>query len=798
MENNFIGYKLIIAEKPSVARDIARVIGANNKKDGYLEGNGYLVSSAFGHLIELAEPHHYDEKLKEWSMSTLPFLPDKFQYQVNKSSAKQFYLLKSLMNRNDVLSLINAGDAGREGELIQHLILMLSGCKKPVERLWISCFTDKDIKEGFKNLKPSSDYQNLREAAHARQKSDWMVGINCSRAYTVKANSNGRRDVFSIGRVQTPTLALIVRRGDEIDKFVPQQYYQIIATFNTHNGTYNGTWTSEDGKTNRLDKKEKADAIVSKVINKQGIIQKLDKKLVRERPPLLYDLTLLQREANHKYGLTARETLEAAQSLYEAGFLSYPRTSSQHLSTSLALEIKDNLRACNIEPYKKFVTEILSKQIKLTTRHVDDKKISDHHALLPTSKSADMSTLSDKEKKIYDLVVRRFLSIFYPDAEIEETTITTKVMDEIFLTKGKVTLNPGWKVVEVSVSKEQKAEANHNEDPENEQINLPQVQGNQIVETIQAKNLEKWTKPPSYYTEATLLAAMEGAGKEIEDEKLRLVMKECGLGRPAIRDSIIETLIKQEYIVREKKNLKATAKGVSLIKLLPCELLKSPEMTANWEQKLNAIEKGNYSSSTFLLEIKTMVKEVVGEISKSDIASKLESIYEASGEDIACPKCLIEKRKGVLLERKGQYGAFLGCSLGKDTCGYLSNIPKTQKQQKALLESRCPNCNGAMKLYLPKEKDKSPALFCIKEGCKGALWFNEKGGLNAPSANASNGNGSNANPKPTQETGQPCVKCGAPTVKRSFVSKQGKKGQFWSCSNWKREGGCDASPVWIN
>ncbi len=808
-----MGYKLVIAEKPSVGREIAKVLGANNKKDGYLEGNGYLVSWAIGHLIELAEPHHYDERLKEWSLSTLPFIPDKFKYQVNKSTAKQFNVLKSLINNNEVKSLINAGDCAREGQLIQDLIFLVTGCKKPIERLWISSLTEKDIREGFNNLKPNSYYDGLTQAAHARQKSDWICGINASRIYTIKASANGRRDVYSLGRVQTPTLALIVDREEEITNFVPQQYYQVLGTFNTGNiatnsngdNSYNGIWTSNDGKINRLDKQEEANRIVSKVQAQKGVIDKLEKKLVKEKPPLLYDLTSLQRAANTKYGLTANQTLEIAQSLYEMQVLSYPRTSSQYLSTNLAQQIQENLNACNVAPYKPFVAQILSSQIRLTTRHVNDSKVTDHYAIIPTNKSLDFNTLDDKQQKVYDLVVRRFLSIFYPDAEIEHTTVTTKVLDEIFITKGKVIIKPGWQVVEsVSNSKDAKEakdpkdETTKAEADELQEANLPQLQEKQTVKTIKAEVLSKWTKPPSRYTEAAILGAMECAGKEIEDEKLRQAMKDCGLGTPATRASIIETLLKHDYIFREKKSLKPSAKGISLIKLLPCELLKSAELTASWEQKLNAIEKGNYSSATFLAEIGTMIKQVVAEISKTDIASKLENIYEASGENIPCPKCLIEKRKGILLERKGQYGTFLACSLNKDTCGYLSNIPKTQKQQKALLESRCPNCNGAMKLYLPKEKDKSPALFCIKEGCKGALWFNEKGGLNAPSANASNGNGSNANPKPTQETGQPCVKCGAPTVKRSFVSKQGKKGQFWSCSNWKREGGCDASPVWIN
>ncbi len=807
-----MSYKLVIAEKPSVGREIAKVLGASDQKGGYFQGNGYLVSWAIGHLVELAEPHHYDEKLKEWSMDTLPFIPSKFKYQVNKSTAQQFNLLKSLINKPEVTSLITSTDAGREGQLIAELIYLACNCKKPIERLWISSLTEKDIRDGFNNLKPNSYYDGLTQAAHCRQKSDWIIGINTSRCFTLKANNGGR---YSLGRVQTPTLALLVNREEEITNFVPQQYYQVLGTFNTSNtannsngdnSSYNGIWTSSDGKISRLEKEQDAKAIAQKVQGQKGVVDKLEKKLVKEKPPLLFDLTSLQRAANVKYGLTANQTLDIAQSLYEMQVLSYPRTSSQHLSTNLAKEIKNNLNACNVAPYKPFVAQILSSQIKLTSRHINDAKITDHHAIIPTTKSVDINTLDDKQQKVYDLVVRRFLSMFYPEAEIEHTTVTTKVLDEIFISKGRVIIKPGWQVVEVAsnssntsntteakASKDNKKtddETTKAEGDEQEQA-LPQLQEKQPVKTTKAEVLSKWTKPPSRYTDASLLGAMECAGKEIEDEKLRQAMKDCGLGTPATRASIIELLLKKDYVLRDKKILRPTGKGISLIKLLPCELLKSAELTANWEQKLNQMEKGNYSSGTFLAEISTMIKGVVKEICEADITSKLEEMLKDSGEILPCPKCLIEKRQGVLTQRKGKTGNFLACSLGRDRCGYISNIPKTVKQQKALLSSKCPNCAGAMKLYLPKEKEKSAGLFCIKEDCKGALWFDDKGNVKAPSPNG------NTNTKATQETGPACTKCGTPTVKRSYVSKKGKKGSFWGCINYKKTG-CDAEPIWIN
>jgi DNA topoisomerase-3 len=803
-----MNYKLIIAEKPSVGREIAKVLGANNKKDGYFEGNGYLVSWAIGHLIELAEPHHYDERLKEWSISTLPFIPDRFKYQVNKSTSQQFNVLKSLINRNDVISLINAGDCAREGQLIQELIFLVTGCKKPIERLWISSLTEKDIKNGFANLKPNSDYKGLTEAAHCRQQSDFLTGINGTRIFSLKASENntGKREVFSLGRVQTPVLAIIVGREDEINNFTPTEYFQILGTFASNKGNYQGLWANNEGK-NQVDEQAKANTIAAKVNGQTGIVEKVETKVVKEKPPLLFDLTSLQRVANNKYGFTAQDTLEIAQALYEAKYITYPRTSSQHLSNTIAQEIKSHLMGCNVAPYQQFVSQILGSQIRLTTRHINDSKISDHHALIPTTNQVDFSTLKDEEKKIYDLIARRFLAMFYPDAEIERTVITTNIVNEIFLTKGSRVLNPGWQVVEVPANsktgkdKEEQAKAksdNTTDEFDEEQANLPPVQEKQPVKTIKAEVLSKWTKAPPRYTDSSLLSTMEGAGREIDDEKLRQAIKDKGLGTPATRAGIIELLIEKAYVTREKKTFKPTTKGICLINLLPNQLLKSPQLTAEWEEKLIGIEKGNYSAAKFMDEVKVMVRQIVKDIANSDIGSQIADEMEESGENIPCGKCLAEGKKGVLTIIRSQKGSFLVCSLGKEKCGYLSAVPRNKKQAKALVSSRCPNCNGAMRLYQPKEKDKSAALFCIKEGCKGALWFNEKGSLNAPSANASNGNGSNANPKPTQETGQPCVKCGAPTVKRSFVSKQGKKGQFWSCSNWKREGGCDASPVWIN
>jgi DNA topoisomerase-3 len=836
--------KLIIAEKPSLARDIASALGVNGKRDGYIEGKDYIVTWCIGHLVELANPEVYDEKLKSWSLSTLPFIPETFKYSVNSNTSAQFNVIKKLVNDSRVSSLINCCDAGREGELIFHLVYLMTGSKKPVERLWISSLTKDDILKGFSNLKGANHYSGLRDSAHARQRADWLIGLNITRAFTIKArnnsNFNGKSELYSVGRVQTPTLAFIVGRENEINNFVPEKFYQVQATFDSTVGTYQGLWVGTDGF--RIAEEKEAKAIANKVINQQGVIDKVDKKLVKEKSPLLHDLTSLQRVANTKYGLTADQTLKIAQSLYESKLITYPRTSSQYLSTSVANEISEHLGACDNGVYSQFVSQIKSSKtgVKLTSRHVQNDKITDHHAIIPTKLKADLSKLEDEQRKVYDLIVRRFLAAFYPESEIEQTTVFTIVLGEKFVSKGKVILNPGWRVVESpeamanvsnspggsgkSKSKSSNPEQSQQEDEDKDKL-LPPLKQHQVVETRQADVLEKWTKPPSRYTEATLLASMETAGKDIADDVLKQVMKDQGLGTPATRASVIETLISREYIFRDKKTLKPTEKGKLLIELLPSTLLKSAKLTAEWEQKLAEMAKGNYSLQAFMDEIKEKTAELVREVTIANIAgvagannanaaNSTNGVKDKQGEQdketqqgqdgLICPNCVIEKRNGCLVERTGQYGNFLCCSMGKDICGYISNVPKNQKQRKALVESRCPNCQGSTKLYLPKEKDKSAALFCIKEGCKGVLWFNDKGGLVAPksnniSTNTNDGNAGNVYEAGSKEqSGEACIKCGSITIKRSFKRKDGKVGYFWGCSNWKKSGGCDAAPVWIN
>lgn len=872
--------KLIIAEKPSLARDIAQALGVTQKRDGYIEGNNYMVTWCIGHLVELANPEVYDEKLKQWSFSTLPFIPDSFKYTVNSQTSKQFNIIKDLSNNPKIQSLINCADAGREGELIFHLVYLLTGCKKPVERLWISSLTKDEILKGFSNLKPAAHYAGLRDSAHARQRSDWLIGLNITRAFTLRLRSfkniigdgnSGKSELYSVGRVQTPTLAFIVNRENEINNFVPEKFYQVLATFDSTVGTYQGLWVGPDGF--RIAEEKQAKAIVDKVLGQDGIIEKVDKKLVKEKSPLLHDLTSLQRVANTKYGLTADQTLKIAQSLYESKLITYPRTSSQYLSTSVANEIDEHLEACNVGIYSQFVNQIKSQKIgvKLTSRHVQNDKVTDHHAIIPTKLKADLSSLDNDQRKVYDLVLRRFLAAFFPESEIEQTTVFTIVLGERFVSKGKVIINPGWRVVESSEAlssdssgsstskskskgkgkdKSSNPEDSQQEDEDKDKL-LPPLKQNQSVKTTLAEVLEKWTKPPSRYTEATLLSAMETAGKDIADDVLRQIMKDQGLGTPATRANTIETLISREYIFRDKKSLKPTHKGKLLIELLPSPLLKSAKLTAEWEQKLAEMAKGSYSLQAFMEEIKQATRELVKEVVTSNIADspflsrmKDEQQKEGKGsqsqeaeEGLICPNCVIEERKGRLVERTGQYGKFLCCSLGKEICKYISQVPKNQKQRKALVESRCPNCQGATKLHLPKEKDRSPVLLCLNYNeCKGVVRLEDAGSngkdvskassnshndknssINNDSNNAnintvtksqSNFTSTNKRPsetnkpetKQTTEAGTPlCKVCGKATVKRSFKDKQGKEKYFWGCSAWKPNNqGCNATPVWIN
>ncbi|MBV8855941.1 MAG: DNA topoisomerase 3 [Acidobacteria bacterium] len=782
--------RLIVTEKPSMGRDVAAALGAARRGEGFISGESEIVTWCVGHLVELDDPQAYDPRFERWRVEDLPILPGEFKYHPSERTLEQFNVIRALLGREDVVSVVNAADAGREGELIFDLVYTLAGCRKPVERLWISSLTREAIQEGFRNLKPAEEYKGLRESAHARQRADWLVGINATRAQTVRARRAGHEGVFSLGRVQTPTLALIVERDREISEFVPTDYFEVVADFRAPGGEYRGRWFGKDGS--RFDKKDDAEAVVRKVQGKQGAVQSVEKKAAREKPPLLHDLTSLQRAANVRYAFTAAKTLELAQSLYEKKFLTYPRTSSRHLSKAVAEEIEAHVRAASVGPYVPFIEKILAGgKPKLTSRHVDDKKVTDHHAVIPTKQKIKGDSLSPDEKRIYDLVARRFLAAFYPDAELERTTVVTEAEGERFITRGTVVLKAGWREVEPpgrgGRSNEEGAKK-AGEEEEEEAAELPALKAKDPAEVLNAEALAKQTKAPPRYSESALLGAMETAGKKVEDEELRLAMKEAGLGTPATRASIIETLLKREYVTREKKSLVATAKGAALIKMLPSPLLKSAELTGRWEQKLSRMARREYELDAFMVEVRGMVSELVAQIAGSEVerpsqgSAQARQLPRPEGA-LDCPKCKREGREGFLVEREGAAGKFLACSAGREACGYLSDAPKNAKQRKALLQTPCQTCGGAMRLRLPKEKGKRAFLSCVRyPDCRGARWFDDKGALEEP--------------RPEPEAGPPCLLCKTPMLKRGPTSAGSF---FWSCPRWRSDGsGCNARPVWIN
>ncbi|HEX8560348.1 MAG TPA: DNA topoisomerase 3 [Pyrinomonadaceae bacterium] len=785
--------RVIVTEKPSMGRDVAAALGAGRRGEGFISGERDIVTWCVGHLVELDDPQAYDARLERWRVEDLPILPDEFKYHPSERTLEQFNVIKALLGREDVSSVVNAADAGREGELIFDLVYSLAGCRKPVERLWISSLTREAILEGFRNLKPAEEYRGLRDSAHARQRADWLVGINATRAQTVRARRAGHQGVFSLGRVQTPTLALIVSRDAEITNFVPTDYFEVVATFGAPGGEYRGRWFGKDGS--RFDKKEEAEAVVARVAGKRGVVQSVEKKAAREKPPLLHDLTSLQRAANVRYAFTAAKTLELAQSLYEKKFVTYPRTSSRHLSKAVADEIEAHVRAASVGPYVPFIEKILAAgRPKLTNRHVDDKKVTDHHAVIPTKQQIKPDALSPDEKRIYDLVARRFLAAFFPDAELERTTVVTAAEGERFITRGTVVLKAGWREVEPPGRGGRGADEGAKkpgEEEDDESAELPPLKAKDPAEVLAAEALAKQTKAPPRYSESSLLGAMETAGKKVEDEEVRLAMKDAGLGTPATRASIIETLLKREYVVREKKSLVATAKGAALIKMLPSPVLKSAELTGRWEQKLSRMARREYELDSFMVEVRGMVTELVAQIAGSEVERPAAG---ASGAVAApapprpegaldCPKCRKEERAGFLVEREGASGKFLACSAGREACGYLSDAPKNAKQRKALLQTSCQACGGAMRLRLPKEKGKHAFLSCVRyPDCRGARWFDEKGALEEP--------------RPAPETGPPCALCETPMLKRGPTSAGS---YFWSCPRWRSDGsGCNSKPVWIN
>lgn len=587
--------KVCIAEKPSVARDIASVIGATIARDGYMEGNGYQVTWTFGHLCTLKEPNDYTENWKRWSLAALPMIPQRFGIKLieDKGIAKQFGVIERLMQNAD--EIINCGDAGQEGELIQRWVMQKAQAKCPVKRLWISSLTEEAIKQGFDNLKDQQDYQPLYLAGLSRAIGDWILGMNATRLYTLKYGQN--RQVLSIGRVQTPTLALIVNRQQEIDNFKPEAYW-VLSTL------YRDTlFTAIKG---RFTSKEEGEKAFSTIAEKDFEVMEVSKKKGIEAPPHLFDLTSLQVECNKKFSYSAETTLHLIQSLYERKFTTYPRVDTQFLSDDIYP--KCPLILAGLRGYESFTQPLAGKKLSKSKKFFDASKVTDHHAIIPTGVPAQ--SLSDMERNVYDLVVRRFIAAFYPDCRFSTTTITGRVEEVELKATGKEIIDPGWRVI---LAKDTDPTDEENAKNTTEERTLPTfVKGEKgaHVPTL----AEKWTSPPKYYTEATLLRAMETAGKFVEDEELRNALKENGIGRPSSRAGIIETLFKRHYIRRERKNLLATPTGIELIGIIREELLKSCELTGIWEKKLRDIEHKKYDASQFIDELKEQITEIVNEV----------------------------------------------------------------------------------------------------------------------------------------------------------------------------------------
>ena len=594
-----------IAEKPSVAKDIARIIGATSSHEGYMEGNGYQVTWTFGHLCTLKEPHDYTPMWKSWSLTSLPMIPERFGIKLidQPSIKKQFAIIESLMQKAD--RIVNCGDAGQEGELIQRWVMQKAGAKCPVSRLWISSMTDEAISEGFTQLKDQADYQPLYMAGLSRAIGDWLLGMNATRLYTLKYGQN--RQVLSIGRVQTPTLALIVNRQKEIENFKPEPYWVLATVYR------DTTFTATKGK---FTSKEEGEQAFATIEGKPFVVTKIEKKEGKEQPPQLYDLTSLQVDCNRKFGFSAEMTLNLIQSLYEKKYTTYPRVDTQYLSDDIYPKCPQTLNGlyqtkfAGVAPYAEFIKPIGGKALKKSKRVFDTSKVTDHHAIIPTG--VIPQGLSDAEQKVFDLVARRFIGVFLPDCKFSTTTVLGEVDDIEFKVTGKEILEPGWRIVRGKASESSENSENF-EKKDDEERTLPTFIKGETGDH-QPTLTEKWTTPPPYYNEASLLRARETAGKCVEDETLRAAMKENGIGRPSSRASIIETLFKRHYIRRERKRLVATPTGIELIELIREELLKSCELTGIWEKKLRDIEHQKYDAGQFIQELKDQVTAIVSDV----------------------------------------------------------------------------------------------------------------------------------------------------------------------------------------
>ncbi|KAB3531519.1 DNA topoisomerase III [Alkaliphilus serpentinus] len=661
-----MGLKLVLAEKPSVARDIARVLGCTKKGNGYIEGAHYVVTWALGHLVTHADPEIYNDRFKTWRIEDLPIIPKPMKLVVIKQTGKQFHSVKEQILRKDVSEIIIATDAGREGELVARWIIEKCRVKKPIKRLWISSVTDKAIKDGFNNLRNGKDFENLYESAVARAEADWIVGINATRALTVKYNAQ-----LSCGRVQTPTLAMIARREEEIKSFKPKTYYGITA----QTEDLKLIWQEKETKEPKTFDLKKIEMILSSIRNKEGKIIDIDKANKKVFAPQLYSLTELQREANNIFGYSAKETLSIMQSLYENHkLLTYPRTDSRYISKDIVDTLKDRITACGVGPYKGITTKLLKESLKVHKSFVDDSKVTDHHAIIPTEVKAFLGALNEKEKRIYDLVVKRFLAVLHPPFIYQQTTIKAAIGEEVFLARGKIIIDQGWKMVYNS------SIVDEDDDDPAEQF-LPAVNKGDTVKIVSINQTKGETKPPQPFNEGTLLSAMENPVQYMpkdDKELIKTIGEAGGIGTVATRADIIEKLFSSFVIEKRGREIYITSKGLQLLQLAP-EDIKSPALTAEWEQKLADIAKGIVHRDGFIGEIINYTKDIVHEIKNSNETFRHDNLTKNK-----CPEC-----GKYLLEVKGKKGKLYVCQ--DRECGYRKGISK-------VTNARCPNCHKKLEL----------------------------------------------------------------------------------------------------
>lgn len=675
---------LVLAEKPSVARDIARVLKCSKKLNGALEGERYIVTWALGHLVTLADPEEYDKKYKEWNMEVLPMMPKKMELVVIKQTAKQYQAVKTQLWRKDVQDIVIATDAGREGELVARWILEKAQCRKPIKRLWISSVTDKAIREGFASLKDGRAYHSLYDAAVSRAEADWLVGINATRALTCKYNAQ-----LSCGRVQTPTLAMIAAREAEIRSFKPQEYYGLTLLA----GKNRWTWQDKKSGSIRSFQKERMEEKKGAVQSDLLQIVSVDKSRKKTYAPGLYDLTELQRDANKKFGFSAKETLNIMQRLYENHkVLTYPRTDSRYIGSDIVSTIKERLKACAVGPYRSLAGPLSMKPVKVSKSFVDDKKVSDHHAIIPTEQFVQLDHMTNEERKIYDLVVRRFLSVLYPPFEYEQTTMKASAGGEIFTAKGKIVKQAGWKEV---------YEGAWTEEEEEDFQKLSDIQEGEKLKIERVELTAGKTKPPAPFTEATLLSAMENPVKYLEhaDEKAAKTLGETGgLGTVATRADIIEKLFHTFLMEKRGNDIYLTSKAKQLLELVP-EDLKKPELTADWEMKLSEISKGKLQKDLFLKEIRGYTEDLIREIKTGEGTFRHDNLTNTK-----CPVC--GKR---MLAVNGKNSKMLVCQ--DRECGHRETISR-------LTNARCPNCHRKMEMYV---KGKEDTFICSTCGYKEKL-----------------------------------------------------------------------------